>query len=205
MHSVTYSIKFRQRSPVCSLSEENRIVLKDVSYWRPSGRQILNNVNLTVKAGEIAMLVGRNGCGKSTLMKVIRGIINPTIGSVDLSTPCAFVDQDPDRQIVMPTVADDVKLFLRLPRGTSGEEATKKASQCLELVGLQPADRYLAEGSFRLSGGERQRVAVASAIASNPKVLLMDEITASMDIENRHSLLANMRRIVSRSQVAALW
>ena len=189
----------------CCLKGEDRIVLKDVSYWRSCGRQILDKVSLTVEAGEIAMLVGRNGCGKSTLMKIVRGLLEPTLGSVQLSKPCVFVDQDPDRQIVMPTVGGDVKMFLKLPRGTPEEVANRKAVECLELVGLKPAEKYLAQGSFRLSGGERQRVVVASALASNPKVLLMDEVTGSMDAENRSELVSNMRRIVTRSQVATLW
>lgn len=165
----------------------------------------MNNISLSVKPGELAMLVGRNGCGKSTLLKVIRGLIRPTLGQVRLATPTAFVDQHPDRQIVMPTVGGDVALFLRLPADYDDDLMVKRVHACLESVGLEPAERFAKMDSFRLSGGERQRVAVASALASKPKVLLMDEVTASMDAENRLELLSRMRELVSKSQVAALW
>lgn len=181
------------------------ICVRNVSYWRPGGRQILNNISLSVKPGELAMLVGRNGCGKSTFLKVIRGLIKPTLGKVGLSTPTAFVDQHPERQIVMPTVGGDVALFLRLPADYDDDLMVERVHECLISVGLEPPERFAKMGSFRLSGGERQRVAVASALASKPKVLLMDEVTASMDAENRLELLSRMRALVSKSRVAVLW
>lgn len=151
------------------------------------------------------MLVGHNGCGKSTLMKVIRGLIEPTEGQVQLAKPAVFVDQDPGRQIVMPTVGGDIALFLKLAVETPEEEKNTKIDACLESVGLLPASRFRPMGSYRLSGGERQRVSVASAFASTPSVLLMDEVTSSMDAENRADLVSRTRSFVTNSNVAALW
>lgn len=205
--SLTFSHPRTRKALKCCLHHAHHegIHVENVSYWRPNGRQILDNVSMTVKPGEFGMLVGRNGCGKSTLMKVIRGLLKPTLGEVRLATPAAFVDQNPERQIVMPSVGGDIALFLRLPPSTSQEVAREKVLACLRSVGLEPAEEFIAQGSFRLSGGQRQRVAVASALASGPKVLLMDEVTASMDSENRAELLSRMRNLVCDSQVAALW
>lgn len=192
----------------CSLKSDNDvqgIQLTNVSYWRPNRRQILDDISLTVQPGELAMLVGRNGCGKSTLMRVIRGLLKPNLGTVRLGDPASFVDQNPSRQIVMPSIGSDIALFLRLPLSTPQEVAKEKVLDCLRSVGLEPAERFLTMGSFRLSGGQRQRVAVASALAGRPKVLLMDEVTGSMDAENRAELVSRMRQLVSESKVATLW
>lgn len=179
--------------------------MNNVSYWRPNGQQVLRDVSLTIRPGELAMLVGHNGCGKSTLIKVVRGLLKPTLGTVELGRPAAFVDQNPHRQIVMPSVGSDIALFLRLPKGTPDDVARSKVLACLSSVGLDPPENFIEMGSFRLSGGQRQRVAVASALAANPKSLLLDEVTGSMDAENRLALVSRMRDLVSESQVAAFW
>ncbi len=201
------NIVLKRQKLTCSLDSvnENGIQVRNVSYWRSNGRQILRNVSLSIRPGELAMLVGHNGCGKSTLMQIIRGLLQPTLGTVQLGRPAAFVDQDPTRQIVMPSVGTDIALFLRLPRSTPDSVARAKVLECLRSVGLEPAEKFITMGSFRLSGGQRQRVAVASALAANPKVLLLDEVTGSMDAENRLELISRMRKLVSKSQVAAFW
>lgn len=203
------------KSPRCALDPpsadhdvsvgKEAMSVRNVSYWLPDWRQVLDDVSLSVRAGELAMLIGPNGCGKSTLMKILRGVLRPSLGDVFLDHPAAFVSQDPLMQIVMPTVGNEICLSMALPEDTGENVAKEMTLEALREVGLEPAERFIGMGSSRLSGGQRQRVAVASALARNPKVLLFDEVTANMDTENKFQLVSRIRRLVSERQISALW
>ncbi|CDF33286.1 unnamed protein product [Chondrus crispus] len=181
------------------------IAVDNVSFWWKSGRVALDKVSLRVAPGELAMLVGPNGCGKSTLLRVVRGLLIPSYGSVQLSTPCAFVHQNPDVQMLFPSVATDIAASVPKRPDMPVDEIRDSVIEAMEAVGLSPPEKYMRLSAHRLSGGQRQRAVVASALAMRPTTMLFDEATASMDPVNRAELVARVRRVVSERSIAALW
>ncbi len=187
------------------------IVLDRVSkVFRPRAKgeavTALDEVSLTVQAGEIVGIIGRSGAGKSTLVRLINGLEKPTTGSLmvagtrlsDLTEPEARLSR---RSIGMVfqhfnllssrTAADNVALPLRIA-GETNANAKRRVDELLELVGLaEQRHRYPAE----LSGGQKQRVGIARALATAPKVLLCDEATSALDPETTEQILELLARI----------
>lgn len=151
------------------------------------------------------MLVGENGCGKSTLLHTICGLLRPTRGIVSSDAPCAFVHQNPNTQIIFPTVGMDVAAAIPGKEEILEAEVQEKVKELLETVGLSPPEDFLDISSFRLSGGQKQRVVVAGALSMEPKTILFDEATASMDPINKAELLCRIRRIVMERKISVLW
>lgn len=171
----------------------------------PNGRTALEAINLSVEEGELAMLVGSNGCGKSTLMKVAHKLIIPDSGTIRLEEPCSYVRQDPDLQIVMPTVGTNIALSIPNGKNLPREEIRERGCAALELVGLSPGSEYYDQTSYRLSGGQRQRCVLAAALINQPRTILFDEVTANIDPFNKLELLLRVRKLVTEQRVAALW
>eukprot|EP00877_Chromochloris_zofingiensis_P014828 jgi/Chrzof1/959/Cz01g34350.t1 len=148
------------------------------------------------------MLLGPNGCGKSTLLKVLGNLICPDDGVVECDQPTGFVFQNPDHQVVMPTVAADVAFGLgRYELPESEVEAAVEAA--LSLVNMKS---FMHRATHTLSGGQRQRVAIAGALAENPKVLLLDELTTFLDVEDQVGVLEAVRSITHQQRdVTAVW
>ncbi|MEW5303358.1 MAG: hypothetical protein WDW36_006059 [Sanguina aurantia] len=148
------------------------------------------------------MLLGPNGCGKSTLLKVLGGLLPDYSGLIDSDGPSGFVFQNPDHQVVMPTVAADVAFGLgryTLPEA----EVAKAVAASLKLVNMQD---FMGSPTHTLSGGQRQRVAIAGALAEDPKVLLLDELTTFLDVEDQFGVLSAVRSIThQKHDVTALW
>lgn len=160
---------------------------------------VLSDVNCTLEQPRTAV-IGLNGSGKSTLLRLFNGLVKATSGEVrthgvDPATQTrrarslvGFVFTDPATQILMPTPVEDIELSLR-SRVKDHTERTRVATQWLERMGL--ADRA-HHSVFDLSGGERQLVALAAVLASEPRVLVLDEPTTLLDLRNRlrlHDLL----------------
>jgi len=137
--------------------------------WRNSNKVALRGISLHVRPGSWTMLLGPNGCGKSTLIQVLGNLFLPDMGVVEVEAPMAIVFQDPATQMFMPTVGADVMMRCGDPN---------LARAALRRVRMEP---FWAHSPRRLSGGQKQRVVVASALSTNPKVILFDEATASMD------------------------
>ncbi|MEF2231245.1 MAG: ABC transporter ATP-binding protein [Pseudodesulfovibrio sp.] len=187
------------------------IELKDVTLSL-GGAPILENVNLTVERGDFLAVLGPNGGGKSTLLKIMLGLIRPDSGMVRVlgETPGAtggrigYLPQFTHVSGSFPiTVIDAVRMGLVRPglggvamAGRSGQEATR-AAKALERVNmLDQKDRRLAG----LSGGQKQRVFIARALVDDPELLLLDEPTASVDTASRNSLfrlLAELNREIT--------
>lgn len=128
---------------------------------------------------------GANGCGKSTLLRVLGGLLQPQQGSFHVDPPVGFVFQNPDNQVVMPTVAADVAFGLgryRLPPDDVAQRVND-ALTAVNLVGLA------SRPCHTLSGGQKQRVAIAGVLAERPSVLLCDELTTFVDDEDQASVL----------------
>ncbi|EFJ47198.1 hypothetical protein VOLCADRAFT_61738 [Volvox carteri f. nagariensis] len=165
-------------------------------------RPVLKGVNLYIRRGSLHMLLGPNGCGKSSLLKVLGGLVVPDSGLVQTDQPSGFVFQNPDHQVVMPTVAADVAFGLGRYKLTEAEVAFAVRS-ALRLVNMED---FMYRATHTLSGGQRQRVAIAGALAENPKLLLLDELTTFLDREDQFGVLQAVRSIASaKEEVTAIW
>jgi energy-coupling factor transport system ATP-binding protein len=147
------------------------------------------------------MLLGTNGSGKSTLLKLLAGLLKPQTGSIAIQPPIGFVFQNPDHQLVMPTVGADVAFGLvdeHLPL----YQVRQRVEEALDVVNLLPLQR---RPIYALSGGQKQRVAIAGAIARHCKVLLLDEPTALLDPDSQLDLVDQVRCLVKQRGLTALW
>ena len=164
------------------------VQLRNVSFAYPSGEAAVRDVDITVYPGELVGVVGQNGAGKTTVTKLITGLLKPSTGTVtvaglDTSTVrtsqiarhAATLFQDPDRQICRDTVLDEVAFGLELA-GIDVSEARRRAQPVIERFGL-PAH----EAPFSLSRGQRQMVALASVVVLEPEVIILDEPTSGLD------------------------
>ena len=177
-------------------------------YGGPDAPPAVDDLTLTVPAGEICVLVGPSGCGKTTSMKMVNRLIEPTSGritiggqdvtslpAVELRRRIGYVIQQVG---LFPhqTVGENVAVVPRL-LGWPAARIRERSDELLDLIGLEPAeyrDRYPAE----LSGGERQRVGVARALAADPPVMLMDEPFGAVDPIRRDRLQNEFLRLQER-------
>jgi osmoprotectant transport system ATP-binding protein len=190
------------------------VEFRSVSFQIDTAK-ILDNLNLQIKAGETLVLLGESGCGKTTTLKLINRLIEPTSGEVlvDGKATTAWDAINLRRRIgyvlqeagLFPhfTVAENVVL---VPHLENWNEAKKQArtTEMLELVGLAPqtyADRFPHE----LSGGQRQRVGVARALAANPDLLLLDEPFGALDPITRNNLQKEFARLVKELNKTAVF
>ncbi|MBI2153781.1 MAG: ABC transporter ATP-binding protein [Candidatus Rokubacteria bacterium] len=162
---------------------------------------VIDTVSFSVEAGEFVCLLGPNGCGKTTLLRIIGGIEPATRGTVLLDGKLVVADQRHDRPVGMVfqedrllpwmSLRDNVALVLK-PLGRPLAERRAIANRYLGVVGLRGFEDYYPG---RVSGGMRQRAAIARALAIEPDVLLMDEPFASLDAQNRRIMQNEVRRI----------
>jgi energy-coupling factor transport system ATP-binding protein len=147
------------------------------------------------------MLLGTNGSGKSTLLRLLAGLLKPTSGDIQIQSPVGFVFQNPDHQLVMPTVGADVAFGLVQER-LSSQEIHQRVEESLSAVSLETFQR---RPIYALSGGQKQRVAIAGALARHCEVLLLDEPTALLDPDSQLELVAQVRSLVKKRGITALW
>ncbi len=178
--------------------------LEHVAYEYGNKQVALEDVNLTVRAGESIAILGANGSGKSTLLKILDALYFPTGGEFcafgesmgagameDEDRAFAFrrrvglVFQDPDVQLFSPTVWDEVT-FAPLHLGLSRAEVIERAEWAIELLGIE---KLRDRAPHRLSGGEKKKVALASVLSLRPDVWLLDEPTASLDPRTQSRLI----------------
>ncbi|XP_012458843.1 ABC transporter I family member 10 isoform X1 [Gossypium raimondii] len=163
---------------------------------------ILKDCSIRIPSGQLWMLLGPNGCGKSTLLKILAGLLTPTNGALYVRRPKSYVFQNPDHQVVMPTVEADVAFGLgRL--NLTNSEVRSRVSKALEAVGMS---EYLQRPVQTLSGGQKQRVAIAGALAEACKVLLLDELTTFLDESDQMGVIKAVQNLLDISgEVTALW
>jgi ABC-type nitrate/sulfonate/bicarbonate transport system ATPase subunit len=162
---------------------------------------VLERVTFEVAEGEFVCLLGPNGCGKTTLLRIIGGLEAPTTGEVRVDgRPVSYggtadfhvgVVFQEDRLLPWMTLEDNVALVLR-PLGRDRRTRGDTARRYLRFVGLQGFERYYPN---RVSGGMRQRAAIARALAIEPGLLLMDEPFGALDAQNRRIMQAEVKRI----------
>lgn len=177
------------------------IHLKEVSFgWSPEVL-VLDRVSLEIPRGQLWMLLGRNGSGKSTLVRILGGLLQPQSGEVYVEQPLGFVFQNPDHQLVMPSVGADIAFSLN-GESLNYWQVRERVSAALQAVNLQGLER---RPIYALSGGQKQRVAIAGAIARHCRVLLLDEPTALLDPDSQRELLGYVRQLVNTQGMTALW
>ncbi|MEA5581974.1 energy-coupling factor ABC transporter ATP-binding protein [Nodularia harveyana UHCC-0300] len=177
------------------------IEIKDLDFSWPNGTKAIQSCSLEVPIGEFWMLLGTNGSGKSTLLRLLAGLLAPDSGEIKVLEPVGFVFQNPDHQLVMPTVGADVAFGLveeKLPPATV-RTRVEEALGSVKLSALQLRPIYA------LSGGQKQRVAIAGAIARHCEILLLDEPTALLDPDSQLDLVASVRNLVKSRGITALW
>lgn len=177
------------------------IQIENLSFSWPSGKVVLTDCSLEVPPGEFWMLLGTNGSGKSTLLRLIAGLFPPAGGSIRVNGKVGFVLQNPDHQLVMPSVGADVAFGLA-DEGLPYPEVRQRVREALAAVNL---DLLIRRPIYALSGGQKQRVAIAGVIAQRRNVLLFDEPTALLDPDAQLELVAQVRDLIKERHLAALW
>lgn len=183
------------------MTGEPAIRVKDLQFSWPDGTQVLKSCSLEVPQGEFWMLLGSNGCGKSTLLRILAGLLTPQSGEISILPPVGFVFQNPDHQLVMPTVGADVAFGL-VEEKLSPVQVRQRVEEALSAVNLLDLQR---RPIYALSGGQKQRIAIAGALARHCEVLLLDEPTALLDPDSQLDLVAQVQRLVKSRGITALW
>ncbi|MGI0489210.1 energy-coupling factor ABC transporter ATP-binding protein [Pantanalinema rosaneae CENA516] len=177
------------------------IQVHDLCFRWYKGDTVLRSCSLNVPKGEFWMLLGTNGSGKSTLLRLLAGLLQAQSGEIKPMPRCGFVFQNPDHQLVMPTVGADVAFGL-VEEQLPPNQLQARVAEALDAVNLLPLIR---RPIYALSGGQKQRVAIAGAIARHCEVLLLDEPTALLDPDSQLELVAQVQKLVKRRNLTALW
>ncbi len=177
------------------------ILVEDLCLTWPNGTQALRSCSLKVPKGEFWMLLGTNGSGKSTLLRLLTGLLSPQTGKIHFEGRMGFVFQNPDHQLVMPTVGADVAFGLVEER-LSQLQIRHRVEDALSAVNMLDLQR---RSIYALSGGQKQRIAIAGAIARNCDILLLDEPTALLDPDSQLELVTQVQSLVKNRGMTALW
>ena len=180
------------------------IQCRNLEHTYPNGVKALNGIDLDIFEGEIVAIVGQNGSGKTTLAKHLNGLLTPTNGDVlvngmhtkdqgvfKIGQKVGYVFQNPDHQIFSELVYEEIAFGPRL-REVPEEEIDQRVKEALEAVGLTGFEQ---EDPFSLTKSGRQRVAVASVLAVQPDVLILDEPTTGLDYREQRSMMDMVRRL----------
>ena len=194
---------------------ENIIEVKNLSYRydHKSEDYILKDVSFHVKQGEWLSIVGHNGSGKSTTVRLIDGLLEAESGDIIISgdkltadnvwekrRQVGMVFQNPDNQFVGATVEDDVAFGLE-NQGMDYPMMVKRVHEALELVGMQ---NFKEREPARLSGGQKQRVAIAGVVALQPDIIILDEATSMLDPEGRLELIRTVKKIKDKNHLTVI-
>ncbi|MFZ0408284.1 MAG: ABC transporter ATP-binding protein [Cyanobium sp.] len=182
-----------------------------LTFSYPDGTPALTGINLSVSRHESVAVVGANGAGKSTLLALLTGLLDPLSGSIriggiplerrslaEIRRFLGMVFQDSDDQLFMPTAAEDVAFGPR-NLGLPAEQVERRVSQALERVG---ASSLRERSPHRLSGGEKRAVAIATVLAMEPAVLLLDEPSSNLDPRARRRLIRLLQGLAHTRVVA---
>ena len=189
------------------------IQMEHVSFSYSDQGPTVQDLNFHVEKGEFVAILGANGAGKTTTVRLIDGLIRPTAGRVAIrgadtaTSPVSerarrvgFLFQNPDRQICKNTVREEILFGLKTVRGDEGGEALN--ARCEEV--LQDFGFTGEEEPFSLSRGQRQRVALASILAVEPEILILDEPTTGLDYFECCHIMDRIRRMNNEQQVTVI-
>jgi len=194
---------------------DNIIEVRNLKYKYDSESEnyTLNDVSFQVKKGEWLSIVGHNGSGKSTTVRLIDGLLEAESGDIIISgdkltaenvwekrRQIGMVFQNPDNQFVGATVEDDVAFGLE-NQGLDYDLMVERVQQALEFVSMQD---FKERETARLSGGQKQRVAVAGVVALRPDIIILDEATSMLDPEGRLDLIQTVKKIKDGNQLTVI-
>ena len=177
------------------------IKVENLTFSWSQSATLIESCSLEVPQGEFWMLLGTNGSGKSTLLRLLARMLIPERGNIEIISPVGFVFQNPDHQLVMPTVGADVAFGL-VSEKLSPVEVRMRVREALAAVNLSDLER---RPIYALSGGQKQRIAIAGALARHSQVLLLDEPTALLDPDTQLELVAQVQSLVKNRNITALW
>lgn len=177
------------------------IKVDNLQFSWSSEAKVLKDCSLEVHQGEFWMLLGNNGSGKSTLLRLLAGLLIPEAGSIVMPYKTGFVFQNPDHQLVMPTVGADIAFGL-VSENLSPVQVRQRVKEALDAVNLLHLERRPIHA---LSGGQKQRIAIAGAVARSCEVILFDEPTALLDPDTQLELVAQVSNLVKQRGLTALW
>lgn len=192
------------------------IKFNNVSYTynpkSPVSKKALRDINLEIKENKINGIIGRSGSGKTTLVELINALLIPTVGNIkiddfiieknqkiihinNLRVNIGLIFQFPEEQFFNMKVKDEIKFGMKYFK-IKTQEIDKRCSDALAMVGLD--DSYLDRDTFKLSSGEMRKVAIASVLAFNPKVVVLDEPTIGLDSMSKKILINLIRKLKTR-------
>ena len=188
------------------------ISFKNVTFkYRPESSVVLDDITSEIYEGEFVAVLGYNGSGKSTMAKLMNGILLPTTGDVivdgintknednllQIRKNVGMVFQNPDNQIVATIVEEDIA-FAPENLGLPQNEIEKRVTDAIEAVGL---NKHRFDAPYKLSGGQKQRVAIAGVLAMEPRCIVLDEPTAMLDPVGRQLVMNVVKRINKEKRI----
>lgn len=190
------------------------IEFKNVSFrYDEDAPWVLKNISFTIEENESIAVIGHNGSGKSTIAKLMNGLLFPQEGEIwingqllteesiwDIRREVGMVFQNPDNQFVGATVQDDVAFGME-NRGIPREDMIRQINTSLQAVNME---EYRLTEPHRLSGGQKQRVAIAGVIAISPKVLILDEATVMLDPRGRKQIMKTISTLTTEEQLSLI-
>lgn len=199
-------LKWHREREEKEAQQERPVILaaEHLNFQYTKKRKILQDISFEIREGEMVSIVGTNGAGKSTLAKVICGFVNEDggkllLGGEDMkgrtikerSKTISYVMQNPNQMICKPMIFDEVALGLRL-NGAAEEEITERVEHALKICGLSPFKKWPISA---LSYGQKKRVTIASMLAMNPKILILDEPTAGKDYHHYTEIMEFLKSL----------
>ena len=188
------------------------ITFENVSFAYEAGAPVLRGVSFHIAPGEAVGLIGANGAGKSTIMKLLLGLLPCSEGEIrvdgvrvekktlpQIRRTLGFVLQDSDSQMFMPTVYEDM-MFAPLNYGLSREEAEQKVDAVLEQLHLTELKH---RHNHKISGGEKRMAAIATILAMEPRAILMDEPSIALDPVNRRTVIRAVNDMTMTKLIAS--
>ena len=187
---------------------------EDMESGEIKEEKVLKDINIEIKKGSFTAVLGHNGSGKSTLAKHFNAILLPSGGKVyvkgmdtadennifNIRQSAGMVFQNPDNQMVAALVEDEVA-FAPENLGVEPKEIRRRVDECLEIVNMT---KYAQSSPSKLSGGQKQRVAIASVLAMNPEILILDEPTAMLDPKGRSEVIKTIKMLNKEKDITVV-
>lgn len=187
---------------------------EDMESGEIKEEKVLKDINIEIEKGSFTTVLGHNGSGKSTLAKHFNAILLPSGGKVyvkgmdtadennifNIRQSAGMVFQNPDNQMVAALVEDEVA-FAPENLGVEPKEIRRRVDECLEIVNMT---KYAQSSPSKLSGGQKQRVAIASVLAMNPEILILDEPTAMLDPKGRSEVIKTIKMLNEEKDITVV-
>lgn len=187
---------------------------EDMESGEIKEEKVLKDINIEIEKGSFTAVLGHNGSGKSTLAKHFNAILLPSGGKVyvkgmdtadennifNIRQSAGMVFQNPDNQMVAVLVEDEVA-FAPENLGVEPKEIRRRVDECLEIVNMT---KYAQSSPSKLSGGQKQRVAIASVLAMNPEILILDEPTAMLDPKGRSEVIKTIKMLNEEKDITVV-